>query len=93
VLLDGPQNTRTNTNGDGQMSGKLGFRLSPRSADGTALPAIEGTVDYGGASPIQISNGVPSGGLYDIAISGGAAIQLDPLVVPAPGIAECLGLP
>lgn len=98
VLVDGPQNTFADSGGDGHMEGVMTFALAPLAADGSALPPITGSIDYGGAGnradAIQISGGTATGGVYIVSIDGGGgSARVHPETAPAPSVADCLGLP
>jgi hypothetical protein len=97
VLVDGPQYTYADSGGDGHMAGVMTFALAPLAADGSALPRITGSIDYGGAGnpadAIQISGGTATGGVYLVAIDGGGAARVSPETAPVPSVSDCLGLP
>jgi hypothetical protein len=94
VRVGGPQITDVNSSASGHMSGVMTFELAPLAADGTAAPAITGTIDYGDpADPVQISNGTATGGSYLARIDGGGSARIAPEAPPSPSVSDCLDLP
>jgi hypothetical protein len=65
VVIDGPQKTNVDTNGNGQMEGVLNFLM--RGTGGVSDVAIRGHLDYAG---LQIRNGIAAGGEYALTIDG-----------------------
>jgi hypothetical protein len=91
VTLDGAQVSQTNTSGEGNMSGVIGFALQPGPAapDDPAPPPVQGTIDYGG---VLLGNGAPLGGGYAVAVQGGANGVVPAIGPLTPTTAACLGL-
>jgi hypothetical protein len=92
VLADGTQVTNADAGGNGHLSGVMSFRLNPLVGDPATLTTIAGTVDYGSADPVRISNGNPVGGVYVTAIDGGATARVN-AATRTPSVADCLHLP
>jgi hypothetical protein len=96
VRVDGPQITDANAGGNGHMAGTMSFALEPL-VDGRPAAPIAGTIDFGGAGDpadaVQISDGTASGGVYVVALAGGATARVSPVTAPTPSVAECLALP
>lgn len=97
VRFAGPQVSDVNRGGDGSMRGVMTFEISPADPDGAALPAISGTIDFGGAGnpadAVQIRSGNAVGGSYVTTLGGGAIARVPPATAPSPPIRECLTLP
>ncbi len=93
ATVTGPMVTRADSGGNGRMSGVMHFEFDPIASDGTPLPRITGTIDYG-ADAIVISSGTATGGNYTVAFDGGGGTALvPPETAPSPSVSECLALP
>ncbi len=87
VHVDGQQVTKADGSGDSKMSGVVRFSL-----DAGAGRTLAGGIDYGGADPVIISSGNPSGGHYSVTIDGGGSAQIAPAQPASPTLRQCFGL-
>jgi hypothetical protein len=65
IVIDGPQTTTVDTDGDGMMSGILSFVM--RGTGGATDVKVRGSVDYAG---LVIGDGVAAGGTYSLSLDG-----------------------
>ena len=81
IVLDGPQNTLTNTSGTGDMSGVLSFSLRTDVADPSQT--VDGTFDYAGGVGVQVVNGFGDGGEGVMVLEGNTfTVATDVLIHP-----------